>query len=223
MTPIKYNLENIKKNIPSNVKLVAVSKTKPEADIIEAYNCGQIIFGENRIQELQQKKQNINLPIQWHMIGNLQSNKIKYISEFITLIQSVSSFKLLTDINNEAKKINRIIPCLLQIHIAKEETKSGFLESELLNLLEKNNLQEFKNIRIDGLMGIATFTNDTRQVEKEFKSLNALFNKLKSEYLNNTNFTELSMGMSNDYMIAIEQGSTMVRIGSSIFGDRVYS
>lgn len=223
MTPIKYNLENIKKNIPSNVKLVAVSKTKPEADIIEAYNCGQIIFGENRIQELQQKKQNINLPIQWHMIGNLQSNKIKYISEFITLIQSVSSFKLLTDINNEAKKINRIIPCLLQIHIAKEETKSGFLESELLNLLEKNNLQEYKNIRIDGLMGIATFTNDTRQVEKEFKSLNALFNKLKSEYLNNTNFTELSMGMSNDYMIAIEQGSTMVRIGSSIFGDRVYS
>lgn len=223
MTPIKYNLENIKKNIPSNVKLVAVSKTKPEADIIEAYNCGQIIFGENRIQELQQKKQNINLPIQWHMIGNLQSNKIKYISEFITLIQSVSSFKLLTDINNEAKKINRIIPCLLQIHIAKEETKSGFLESELLNLLEKNNLQEFKNIRIDGLMGIATFTNDSKQVEKEFKSLNALFNKLKSEYLNNTNFTELSMGMSNDYMIAIEQGSTMVRIGSSIFGDRVYS
>jgi len=223
MTPIKYNLENIKKNIPSNVKLVAVSKTKPEADIIEAYNCGQIIFGENRIQELQQKKQNINLPIQWHMIGNLQSNKIKYISEFITLIQSVSSFKLLTAINNEAKKINRIIPCLLQIHIAKEETKSGFLESELLNLLEKNNLQEFKNIRIDGLMGIATFTNDSKQVEKEFKSLNALFNKLKSEYLNNTNFTELSMGMSNDYMIAIEQGSTMVRIGSFIFGDRVYS
>jgi pyridoxal phosphate enzyme (YggS family) len=221
---LSENLISIKKNIPDNVKLVAVSKTKPAHIILDAYNCGQKIFGENKVQELVSKYDELPKDIEWHLIGHLQTNKIKYIAHFVHLIHSVDSLKLLEAINKEALKNDRIINCLLQIHIASEETKFGLNEAELIALLESPTVQQLKNIKICGLMGMATFTDDISIVSQEFKGLYELFTEIQSKYFTNMpEFKEISMGMSDDYKIAIEQGSTMVRLGSVIFGERTYN
>lgn len=223
MSDISDNIQNIRASLPANVKLVAVSKTRTAEEIIEASNTGQVIFGENRAQEMADKHSKINLPIKWHMIGHLQTNKIKYIAPFVTLIQSVDSFKLLKEINKEAEKNNRIISCLLQVYIAKEESKFGFSEEELNEMLNSLDFKNLNYVKIIGLMGMATFSDDESLTRKEFKSLKTTFDSIKSLYfINNKEFCEISMGMSGDYKIAIEEGSTMVRVGSSIFGERVY-
>ncbi|SHK26474.1 YggS family pyridoxal phosphate-dependent enzyme [Maribacter aquivivus] len=214
---IKENLLAIKKNIPDTVTLVAVSKTKPMSYIQEAYDEGQRVFGENRVQEMTEKWENMPKDIEWHMIGHLQRNKVKYMAEYVSLVHGVDSPRLLAEINKQAEKHNRVISCLLQVHIAEEDTKFGFNEEELLDLVANEEFKAFKNVKIVGLMGMATFTENMDQVRREFASLKSLFTKLKSNY---ADFTTLSMGMSGDYNIAIEEGSTMVRIGSSIFGSR---
>ncbi|HAF76725.1 MAG TPA: YggS family pyridoxal phosphate-dependent enzyme [Maribacter sp.] len=214
---IKENLLAVKQTIPNSVTLVAVSKTKPISDIQEAYDQGQRIFGENRVQEMTEKWEKMPKDIEWHMIGHLQRNKVKYMAEYVSLVHGVDSPRLLAEINKQAEKHNRTIPCLLQVHIAEEDTKFGFNEEELLDLVRNENFKSHKNAKIVGLMGMATFTENMDQVRREFKSLQSLYLKLKSEY---ADFTTLSMGMSGDYQIAIEEGSTMVRIGSSIFGSR---
>ncbi len=214
---IKENLLAIKKNIPDTVTLVAVSKTKPMSYIQEAYDEGQRVFGENRVQEMTEKWENMPKDIEWHMIGHLQRNKVKYMAEYVSLVHGVDSPRLLAEINKQAEKHNRVISCLLQVHIAEEDTKFGFNEEELLDLVANEEFKAFKNVKIVGLMGMATFTDNMDQVRREFASLKSLFTKLKSNY---ADFTTLSMGMSGDYNIAIEEGSTMVRIGSSIFGSR---
>lgn len=214
---IKENLLAVKQTIPNSVTLVAVSKTKPISDIQEAYDQGQRIFGENRVQEMTEKWEKMPKDIEWHMIGHLQRNKVKYMAEYVSLVHGVDSPRLLAEINKQAEKHNKTIPCLLQVHIAEEDTKFGFNEEELLNLVRNENFKSHKNVKIVGLMGMATFTENMDQVRREFKSLHSLYLKLKSEY---ADFTTLSMGMSGDYQIAIEEGSTMVRIGSSIFGSR---
>lgn len=216
---IADNIKNIKKDIPDEVTLVAVSKTKPNAALIEAYEAGQRIFGENKVQEMTQKWESLPKDIQWHMIGHVQRNKVKYMAEYVDLIHGVDSFRLLKEIDKQAKKHNRTISCLLQIHIAEEETKFGLNEKELLEIINSQDFKILKNIKIEGLMGMATFTTDSKQIRKEFKNLKVLFDILKDE-LPHSNI--LSMGMSGDYQIAIEEGSTMVRIGSSIFGARNY-
>ncbi|WP_299432636.1 YggS family pyridoxal phosphate-dependent enzyme [uncultured Maribacter sp.] len=216
---IKQNLQNIKNTLPNEVTLVAVSKTKPILDLQEAYNAGQRIFGENKIQEMVQKWETLPKDIEWHMIGHVQRNKVKYMAEFVSLIHGVDSLKLLTEINKQAAKHNRIIPCLLQIHIATEETKFGLNEEELIALLNSKSYENLKNIEIKGLMGMATFTSDENQIKKEFSSLKSIYNNTKNIL---PTITILSMGMSGDYQIAIKEGSTMVRIGSSIFGVRNY-
>ena len=214
---IKYYLNKL----PKNVKLVAVSKTKPEELIMEAYNIGYKVFGENKIQDLVRKYENLPKDIEWHFIGHLQTNKIKFIVPFVSLIHAVDSFKLLKSINKEAKKINKTIDCLLQVHIAKEDTKFGLNKTELLEILDSTEFNKLKNINICGLMGMATYTNNIAQITKEFKYLSDLKTELKEKYFTkNSSFKELSMGMSGDYKIAIEQGSTIVRIGSDIFGAR---
>ncbi|NSW44782.1 MAG: YggS family pyridoxal phosphate-dependent enzyme [Bacteroidales bacterium] len=225
MNTIQHNIEQLIKNIPTNVKIIAVSKTKPIEAINEAIKAGQFYFGENKVQELVQKAQAImHDKIEWHMVGHLQTNKVKLLLPHVTLIHSVDSLKLAKEINKEAQKLNKIIPCLLQIYIAQEDTKFGLSELELFNLLQSNEFQSFKNIRVLGLMGIASNTDDTKIIENEFKYLRKLFEKLKHHNsLLNCDFKELSMGMSGDYKIAIEQGSTMVRIGSAIFGERQYA
>ena len=221
MPDIADNLSFLKSQLPPTVKLVAVSKTKPVSDIQTAYNAGQRIFGENRVQELLNKKDLLPADIEWHLIGHLQTNKVKYIVPFISMIQSVDSFKLLVSIDSEAQKINRVIDCLLQIHIAKEETKFGFSMCDLSDYLQKEDITFFKNIRICGVMGMATFTSNTDQVRKEFAFLGNCFKSLKDNFFKSSiGFTQISMGMSGDYKLAIEKGSTMVRIGSLIFGDR---
>jgi len=223
MGAIKENINKILNSIPANVKLVAVSKTKPNEAIIDAFNCNQKIFGENRAQEMQKKYNEINLPIEWHMLGHLQTNKIKYIAPFVSLIHSVDSFELLKEINKEALKNNRTINCLLQVFIASEETKFGFSESEIFGMLNSDEFKNLHNVIICGLMGMATYTDNKNQIRKEFNNLATLFNKAKSGfYKNNSEFCEISMGMSGDYKIAIEEGSTMVRIGTAIFGEREY-
>ncbi|SMC75599.1 YggS family pyridoxal phosphate-dependent enzyme [Cellulophaga tyrosinoxydans] len=214
---IAENLKIIKQNIPKEVTLVAVSKTKPIADLMEAYEAGQRIFGENKIQEMTQKWEALPKDIEWHMIGHVQTNKVKYMAEYVALVHGVDSFKLLKEINKQAKKHHRTINCLLQVHIAEEETKFGLDKTELLELLNSDEFNALKNIKVIGLMGMATFTDNEVQVRKEFKSLYALFKDAKT--IVNTLDT-VSMGMSGDYKIAIEEGSTMVRIGSSIFGSR---
>jgi PLP dependent protein len=214
---IKNNLETIKSKLPSNVTLVAVSKTKPNTDLLEAYEAGQRIFGENKIQEMTQKWEDLPKDIEWHMIGHVQTNKVKYMAEYVTLIHGVDSFKLLKEINKQAKKHNRLINCLLQIHIAEEDTKFGLDEAELLDLINREEFKALQNICIKGLMGMATFTTNEDQVRREFKSLKQLYD-LTCTKLDSVN--TLSMGMSGDYKLAIEEGSTMVRIGSSIFGTR---
>lgn len=221
MSVISDNIGHLKSQIPSSVKLVAVSKTKPFADILEAYNSGHRLFGENRVQELLIKKDHLPTDIKWHLIGHLQSNKVKYIVPFINMIQSVDSVNLLVSINSEAKKIKRVIDCLLQIHIASEETKFGFSMCDLAESLRSEDVSTFRNIRLCGVMGMATFTSDTARVKEEFAYLRSCFNSLKHNYFSLSHeFSEISMGMSGDYKIAIEEGSTMIRIGSLIFGER---
>ena len=210
---IAENLKALQKSLTNEVVLVAVSKTKTNADILQAYNSGQRIFGENKVQELVQKQEELPKDIQWHMIGHLQSNKVKYIAPFVSLIHGVDSLKLLREISKRAAQNKRIIDCLLQVHIATESSKFGFGINELEDTLIA--VQEFKNINIKGLMGMATFTNDRTQIRKEFSSLRMVFNQIKTHQINT-----LSIGMSGDYQIAIENGSTMIRIGSAIFGAR---
>lgn len=216
---IKENIHNFKKNIPENVTLVAVSKTKPIADLKEAYDAGQRIFGENKVQEMVEKYEALPKDIQWHMIGHLQSNKVKYMAPFVDLIHGVDSFSTLKEINKQAAKNNRIIKCLLQASIADEETKFGLSFEEITAILASKELAEMNHISIVGLMGMATFTDDTLKISSEFSSLKKLFDALK---VSNPSLTILSMGMSGDYQIAIENGSTMIRVGSSIFGNRNY-
>jgi pyridoxal phosphate enzyme (YggS family) len=210
---ITQNLNKIKASLPENVTLVAVSKTKPIPDLMEAYEAGQRIFGENKIQEMTEKWEAMPKDIEWHMIGHVQSNKVKFMAEYVSLIHGVDSLKLLEEINKQAKKCDRIIDCLLQIYIAEEDTKFGLDESELNELLASNEFKTLQNIRIVGLMGMATFTENQNQIKKEFTHLKSIFDNSKS-------LSILSMGMSGDYKLAIECGSTMVRIGSSIFGGR---
>jgi len=216
---IKNNLENISLKIPSEVCLVAVSKTKPISDILEAYEYGQRVFGENKIQELVEKHNKLPKDIEWHMIGHIQRNKVKYMAPFVSLIHSADSYRLIKEINKQGKINNRVINCLLQIKIASEESKFGFTEKEATDFLNSDEYVSFKNIKIVGLMGMATFTDDQRKIDQEFNKLKIFYKKVKRS---NTEINVLSMGMSDDYPIAILNGSTMVRIGSSIFGKRNY-
>ena len=216
---IASNLNSIKASLPEHVTLVAVSKTKPVSDLIQAYEAGQRIFGENKIQEMAEKWEEMPKDIQWHMIGHVQTNKVKFMAPFVSLIHGVDSLKLLQEINKQALKNNRIIDCLLQIHIAEEETKFGLDENELNELISSSEFKELKNIRTLGLMGMATFTEDQNQIKKEFKHLKSIFDSIKEKDALQEAST-ISMGMSGDYQLAIECGSTMVRIGSSIFGGR---
>jgi PLP dependent protein len=219
---INNNITNLLQNLPTTCKLVVVSKTQPVENVLEAYRSGQRIFGENRVQELVPKHEALPKDIQWHMIGHLQGNKVKYIAPFVSLIQSVDTFKLLQEINTQGKKNGRAIPCLLQIFIADEETKYGFSEAEVRTLLESGQLAELGHIRVKGLMGMATFTEDKEKVRQEFRGLRQFFESLGKETLpSNISMEELSMGMSGDYATAIEEGSTMIRIGTAIFGVRI--
>ena len=216
---IKDNLENINLKISSEVCLVAVSKTKPISDILEAYEYGQRVFGENKIQELVEKHKKLPKDIEWHMIGHIQRNKVKYMAPFVSLIHSADSYRLIKEINKQGKINNRVINCLLQIKIASEESKFGFTENEASDFLNSDECVSFKNIKIVGLMGMATFTDDQRKIDQEFNKLKIFYKKVNRS---NSEINVLSMGMSNDYPIAIRNGSTMVRIGSSIFGKRNY-
>ncbi|MER3376788.1 MAG: YggS family pyridoxal phosphate-dependent enzyme [Allomuricauda sp.] len=216
---IKDNLNKINSELPQGVTLVAVSKTKPNADILEAYEAGHRNFGENKVQEMVAKWEELPKDIEWHMIGHVQRNKVKYMAEFVSLIHGVDSLKLLKEIDKQAKKHDRVIPCLLQMHIAEEDTKFGLDDSELEALLQSEEFKAMENVKIVGLMGMATFTSDENQVRKEFVHLKSIFDKLKQKL---PEISILSMGMSGDYALAIAEGSTMVRIGSSIFGARNY-
>lgn len=218
---IAEKIKEIISGLPKNVTLVAVSKTKPVEDIQQAYNAGQRIFGENKVQEMTSKYEVLPKDIQWHLIGHLQTNKVKYIAPYVSLIHSIDSEKLLREVNKEAKKNNRIISCLLQFHIAEEETKFGFSFDEAKELIESEAFLNFQNIQIVGIMGMASFTENEQQIRNEFQTLHDYFQVLKSHYFKfNPDFKEISMGMSGDYKIAIEHGSTMIRVGSTIFGHR---
>ena len=219
---IQNNLRSIQASIPKNVTLVAVSKTKPVSDLMEAYEAGQRIFGENKIQEMTNKWEAMPKDIQWHMIGHVQTNKVKYMAPYVSLIHGVDSLKLLQEINKQAQKNNRVIDCLLQVYIAEEESKFGLDEEELSEALKQvqHDKNELNHIRIVGLMGMATFTNNQIQVKKEFSRLKTIFDHYSTLNSKNCQLNILSMGMSGDYTLAIEYGSTMVRIGSSIFGGR---
>ncbi len=216
---ISENLKNITTSLPENVTLVAVSKTKSVEEILKAYNAGHRDFGENKVQEMTEKWKELPKDIKWHMIGHVQRNKVKYMAPFVHLIHGVDSLKLLKEINKQAKKNNRTINCLLQVYIAKEDSKFGLDPEELTQLLEADTFKILENVRIIGLMGMATFTDNKEQINNEFKFLKTFYDQLKNKY----GFKELSMGMSSDYTIAIQNGSTMVRIGSAIFGERNYN
>ncbi|MGJ1450738.1 YggS family pyridoxal phosphate-dependent enzyme [Sphingobacterium spiritivorum] len=220
---IAANIEEINQEIKSlGVTLVAVSKTKPNEDILQAYEAGQRVFGENMVQELVEKQEQLPKDIQWHLIGHLQTNKVKYIAPFIHMIESVDSIKLLKEINKHALKHDRIIDCLLQIYIADEESKFGLDHTELIELLRDEEFSSLQNIRIRGLMGIATNTDNEKVIKEEFYELKMLFDGVKSSFFRKEDsFDTLSMGMSSDYRLAIEQGSTMIRLGSTVFGKRV--
>jgi PLP dependent protein len=221
---IKSNIINLRNAIPDSCTIVAVSKTNPPENIQEAYDAGQRIFGENRVQELTPKHEVLPKDIQWHMIGHMQTNKVKYIAPFVHMIHSVDRVGVLEEINKQAARVGRTISCLLQIHIALEDTKFGFSEEEVFALVTSTEIKRLTNVAIEGIMGMATFTEDKDQVRKEFRSLRSVFLRLKSSALPpNVTMKELSMGMSGDYQIAIEEGSTMVRIGSAIFGERPQS
>ena len=215
---IGLNIENLKNSLPKEVTLVAVSKTKSNAEIMEAYEAGQRVFGENKIKEMASKWEALPKDILWHMIGHVQTNKVKYMAHFVDLIHGVDSLKLLKEINKQALRCQRSISCLIQIRIAEEETKFGLPQEELIELLEA--AQELKQVKIVGLMWMASFTEDTNQILHEFDLLKLLFDKTKTQY---PNCSILSMGMSGDYELAIEKGSTMIRVGSKIFGHRNYS
>jgi len=217
---ISKHLLDIKSALPEHVTLVAVSKTKPVSDLMEAYNAGQRIFGENKIQEMVNKHEQMPKDIEWHMIGHVQRNKMKYMAGFVNLIHGVDSFKLLSEIDKQAKKHDRVIDCLLQIKIAKEDSKFGMSTEDATALLQSEDYLELKNVNIIGLMGMATFTDDMTQVEEEFKFLKSSFDTLKTDH---KALQIISMGMSGDYQLAIDCGSTMVRVGSSIFGARNYT
>lgn len=217
---IKENLQNIQSTLPEQVTLVAVSKTKPVSDIMEAYNAGQRIFGENKIQEMVEKYEAMPKDIAWHMIGHVQKNKVKYMAPFVSLIHGVDNFKLLQEINKQAKKHNRVIDCLLQIKIAEEDSKFGMAPDDAKTLLQSKELSELKHIQITGLMGMATFTDDENQIKAEFNLLKQTFDALKPFEIFNFKPEIISMGMSGDYKLAIACGSTMIRVGSSIFGSR---
>lgn len=217
------NINSIKNELPEKVRLVAVSKTKPNEDILEAYNAGHKIFGENKVQDLVQKYEQLPKDIEWHFIGHPQTNKVKFIAPFIHLIHGVDSLKLLKVIDKEAKKCNRQITCLLQFHIAEEDTKFGLSLTEAGEILGSKEFKSFKYVVVTGVMGMATYTENTAQIRNEFKALKTIFNTLKNEYFSGVkSFSEISMGMSDDYHIAVEEGSTMIRLGSKIFGERNY-
>lgn len=220
---IQHNIREVQKIIPSHVLLVAVSKTKPVHDVMQAYTFGIRDFGENKVQELVAKYESLPKDICWHFIGHLQTNKIKYIAPFVHMIHGVDSLKLLQAINKEAQKSNRIIPCLLQFFIAQEETKFGLSVNEAHAILADNEFKNLQNIQIHGVMGMASYVDDSLQISQEFANLKSIFIELKQAYFVNVPyFTHISMGMSQDYVLAIEQGSTIVRIGSTIFGERTY-
>ena len=214
---------NIKDTLPEGVRLIAVSKTKPEEDIMMLYNEGQRLFGENKAQELKGKYEHLPKDIEWHLIGHLQTNKIKYIAPFVSMIHSIDSYELLKEVNKHAIKHERVLKCLLQFHIAQEETKFGFLMDECEAMLNNPGFGDLQNIKICGVMGMASLTDNQEQIHREFHTLHEYFNLLKTKYFShNPDFKELSMGMSEDYPIAIEEGSTLVRVGSAIFGARNY-
>ena len=218
---IPQNIQKIEDEIAPDAKLIAVTKTKPVEMLMEAYNAGFKRYGENKVQEMEMKHEQMPKDIEWHLIGHLQTNKVKYIAPFVAMIHSVDSFKLLQEINKQAVKNNRVIDCLLQLFIAQEETKFGLSEEEAKELLTSDAFKELKNVRIVGLMGMASNTDNEAQIRREFKSLKKFFDELNSSLCTqNSTLTELSMGMSSDYLIAVEEGSTLVRVGSAIFGSR---
>ncbi len=220
---IGKNIKELKENLPEGVKLVAVSKTKPNEDILEAYNTGHKIFGENKVQELTRKQEELPKDIEWHFIGHPQTNKVKYMAPFVAMIHGVDSLKLLKTINKEAKKNERKVRCLLQFHIAEERTKFGLDMQEATEILESEQYPQLTNVEIVGVMGMATYTENEEQIRKEFRNLHSIFAKLKTDYFSTQDsFCEISMGMSDDYPIALEEGSTMIRVGSKIFGARNY-
>jgi PLP dependent protein len=221
---IKQNIEQILQSLPKGCTLIAVSKTHPPEVVLQAYEAGHKIFGENKVQELVAKYEVLPKDIQWHLIGHLQTNKVKYIAPFVHLIHSIDSLKLLQEVDKQAKKHNRIISCLIQVHVANEESKFGLAPVEVTEFLGSPTIKDLTSVRIIGLMGMATFTDNTEQIRDEFRTLKQLFDSLKSKDLGfNIVMQELSMGMSGDYGIALEEGSTMVRVGSAIFGNRNYT
>ncbi len=220
---VSDNLKNIKSKLPKDVTLVAVSKTKPVDTLMEAYHAGQRIFGENKIQEMVEKHEQMPKDIKWHMIGHVQRNKVKYMAPFVSLIHGVENFKVLKEIDKQAEKHNRIIDCLLQIKIAEEDSKFGMSTEEAKTILISEEFKELNHVRIIGVMGMATFTDDINKISKEFNFLKSTFEKLKQFQTANCNLQTISMGMSGDYELAISCGSNMVRIGSSIFGERNYT
>ncbi len=221
---ISEQIKSIQESLPEGVRLIAVSKFHPNEAILEAYKAGQRLFGENHVQELTAKHESLPSDIEWHFIGHLQTNKVKYIAPFVSLIHGIDTPKLLKIVDKEGAKVGRVIPCLLQIHIATEETKFGFSREECLEMLSSGIISELQHVQICGLMGIATNTNDEAQIREEFHTLHSLFEELKESYFKDApTFKELSMGMSDDYPIAIEEGSTLIRVGTKIFGERDYS
>jgi len=220
---IAENILKLKSELAEGVTLVAVSKTKPNEDILAAYEVGQRVFGENKVQELAAKYEQLPKDIEWHFIGHLQTNKVKYIASFVNLIHGVDSLKLLNTIDKEGAKVKRTINCLLQFHIAEEETKFGLDLNEAKEILSSDEFASMQNVQVCGVMGMATYTDDEAQIRKEFRQLKNIFNQIKAEFFGeNDSFSEISMGMSGDYQLAIQEGSTMVRVGSFIFGQRYY-
>lgn len=220
---ITDNLKQVLATLPAGVRLVAVSKFHPNEAIEEAYTAGQRIFGESKVQEMTGKYESLPKDIEWHFIGHLQTNKIKYMAPFVSMIHGIDSYKLLTEVNKQAAKAERIIDCLLQLHIAQEETKFGFSFEECREMLAAGEWKTLANVRICGLMGMATNTDAEKQIEQEFHSLHIFFNEVKKDFFaDQPHFCELSMGMSDDYPLAVAQGSTLVRVGSRIFGERIY-
>lgn len=223
MTDIQLHLKEILAELPPQTRLVAVSKFHPAEAIREAYDMGQRIFGESKVQELTGKYESLPEDIEWHFIGHLQTNKVKYIAPFVSMIHAVDSFKLLCEIDKQAAKVNRVIPCLLEMHVAQEESKFGFTFEECRALLAEGEWKNLSHVSIAGIMGMASYTDDLHQIQQEFQSLSDFFKELKNSYFSgNSQFCELSMGMSHDYPEAVKRGSTLVRVGSKIFGDRIY-
>ena len=223
MSNIQAEIQAIRQELPEGVRLVAVSKYHPVGALIDAYEGGQRIFGESKVQEMTQKHETLPKDIEWHFIGHLQKNKVKYIAPYVALIHGIDSYKLLAEVDKQAEKTGRIIPCLLQIHIAQEETKFGFTPNECMDMLDDGMWRTLTHVQIAGLMGMATYTDNHEQIKQEFSTLSSLFHKLRdTHFKDEPSFCELSMGMSGDYPYALEYGATLVRVGSAIFGNRVY-